>query len=83
MKLYIILILSLISLNSTYSETYESIIMNLYYSSESGNFTTKTSDKRDLDALASAIYNKSYETIGWDYLSISAYEKKIINTMIQ
>ena len=76
MKLYIILIISLISLNSTYSETYESIIMNLYYSSESGNFTTKTSDKRDLDALASAIYNKSYETIGWDYLSISAYEKK-------
>ena len=48
--------------------------MNLY-KSESGNFTANLSDKRDPNALASAIYNKTYEKIGWDYLSISTYEK--------
>ena len=49
--------------------------MNLYYSSETGNFTTNISDKRDPNAVANAIYNKTYEKIGWDYLSISSYEK--------
>ena len=75
MKLEIIFILSLIFLNSIYTETNESIIMNLYYSSETGNFTTNISDKRDPNAVANAIYNKTYEKIGWDYLSISSYEK--------
>ena len=75
MKSYIILILSLIFLNSIYtSEINDSKIMNLY-KSESGNLTANLSDKRDPNALASAIYNKTYEKNGWDYLSISTYEK--------
>ena len=51
--------------------------MNLYVhaTEEEFYYITNTSDKRDPNALASAIYNKSYEKIGWDYLSISAYEK--------
>ena len=53
----------------------ESIIMNCYYISENESYITNTSNKRDENALASAIYNKTYETIGWDYLSISTYEK--------
>ena len=56
--------------------------MNLY-KSESGNLTTNLSDKRDPYALASAIYNKTYEKDGWDYLSISTYEKMVVNIMIQ
>ena len=48
--------------------------MNIYYSE--GNYTTKISNKRDEDAVASAIYNITYEKIGWDYLSISSYIKK-------
>ena len=49
--------------------------MNLYYSEETENFTSEISDMRDEDAIASAFYNKTYEIIGWDYLSISSYEK--------
>ena len=48
--------------------------MNCYIN-ESNVITTKISDKRDEDALASAVYKKSYEKIGWDYLSIATYEK--------
>ena len=68
----ILLLISSIKSN----ENNDSIIMNLYYSEEGDNFTTTISDKRDSNALASAIYNKTYEKIGWDYLSISSYEKK-------
>ena len=57
------------------AESNESIIMNLYYSEET-NFTTNISDKRDENAIANALYNKSYEKIGWDYLSISSYTNK-------
>ena len=53
----------------------ESIIMNCYYSNENNTYITNISDKRDENALSSAIYNKTYEKIGWDYLSISTYEK--------
>ena len=49
--------------------------MNCYYISENNSYITNISNKRDENALASAIYNKTYEKIGWDYLSISAYEK--------
>jgi len=74
MKLVTLFII-MISLNSIYSaESNEEIIMNCYIN-ESNVITTKISDKRDEDALASAVYKKSYEKIGWDYLSIATYEK--------
>ena len=50
--------------------------MNIYYSDSSGNYTTNISDKSDKNAVASAIYNNSYEKVGWDFLAISTYEKK-------
>ena len=56
-------------------ENNEQIIMNCYYSNENNSYITNISNKRDENALASAIYNKTYEKIGWDYLSISTYEK--------
>jgi hypothetical protein len=49
--------------------------MNFYYSEKNGNCITNTSNKRDENAIASAIYNKTYEKIGWDYLAISSYQK--------
>ena len=76
MKLNIFfLILSYLYLIVT-EENNESIIMNCYYSNENNSYFTNISNKRDENALASAIYNKTYEKIGWDYLSISTYEKK-------
>ena len=76
MKLNIFfLILSYLYLIET-EETNEQIIMNCYYSNENNSYFTNISNKRDENALASAIYNKTYEKIGWDYLSISTYEKK-------
>ena len=50
--------------------------MNIYYTESTGNYTTNISDKSDKDAVASAIYNNSYEKVGWDFLAISTYEKK-------
>ena len=52
----------------------EQIIMNIYYENN-GKYTTKNSTTRDENAIAFAIYNKSYERIGWDFLAISSYEK--------
>ena len=57
------------------TEGNENIIMNFYYSEENGSCITNTSNKRDENAIASAIYNKTYEKIGWDYLVISSYQK--------
>ena len=57
------------------SEENETIIVNLYYSDETKNYTLNISNKRDENAVASAIYNKTYEKKGWDFLSISSYEK--------
>ena len=51
----------------------EQTIMNIYY--ENGKYTTKNSTSRDENAIAYAIYNKSYERVGWDFLAISSYEK--------
>ena len=58
------------------SEEKEQIIMNCYYSEENNNFRVEEANKRDENAVASAIYNKSYDKIGWDYLAISSYDKK-------
>ena len=52
----------------------ESIIMNIYYSN--GKYKTVKSDKVYDEAIANAIYNKSYETTGWDFLTITSYDKK-------
>ena len=54
----------------------EHIIMNMYYNKENDSYTTVISEKPDENALAYAIYNKSYEYKGWDFLSISSYAKK-------
>ena len=71
-----IILLILIFLYSIKSEnSNEQIIMNCYYSNENNSYITNTSNKRDENALANAIYNKTYEKIGWDYLAISTYEK--------
>ena len=51
----------------------EKIIMNVYYSKTSGKYITKKSDKIDNSAIASATYINSYETKGWDFLTISSY----------
>ena len=62
---------SIVALDKT-----ESIIMNIYYSKETGKYKTVKSDKVYDEAIANAIYNKSYETTGWDFLTITSYDKK-------
>ena len=49
--------------------------MNIYYSKETGKYNVVKSDKVYDEATASAIYNKSYEKTGWDFLSITSYDK--------
>ena len=49
--------------------------MNLYYSKTSGKFTYKKSNYKDEDAVASATYINSYQSKGWDFLTISSYDK--------
>ena len=53
----------------------EHIIANIYYNSKYDNYTIIQSNSPDEDAIAYAIYNKSYQRTGWDYLAISSYEK--------
>jgi hypothetical protein len=71
--LFIILSLFIIELKAKNAD--EETIMNIYYSKTSGKFTTKISTAIDEDAVASATYKNSYETQGWDFLTISSYEK--------
>ena len=54
----------------------EQIIANIYYTEKNNSYTVLISPAIDKDAIAYAIYNKSYQRTGWDYLAISAYEKK-------
>ena len=53
----------------------EQIIVNIYYNEKNNNYSVLESSTTDEDAIAYAIYNKSYQRTGWDYLAISAYEK--------
>ena len=53
----------------------ETITMNLYYSKVSGKFTPKNSSSIDKEAVASATYINSYKTKGWDFLTVSSYDK--------
>ena len=47
--------------------------MNIYY--ENNKYVTKKSKSIDKNAIAYAIYEKSYERIGWDFLAIGSYEQ--------
>ena len=53
----------------------EQIIVNIYYNEKNNNYSVIETTTTDDDAIAYAIYNKSYQRTGWDYLAISAYEK--------
>ena len=53
----------------------EQIIANIYYDEKKINFNIIESVIPDKDAVAYALYNKSYQRTGWDYLAISSYEK--------
>ena len=68
-----ILLLLINSFKSLKQTEEEKIIMNVYYSKTSGKYFTKKSDNIDQSAIASATYIKSYETKGWDFLTISSY----------
>ena len=50
-------------------------IMNCYYSKTSSKYYAEISSEIDEDAIASATYINSYETKGWDFLTISSYDK--------
>ncbi len=56
-------------------ENNEQIIANIYYDQTNKNFTINISETKDNNSIAYAIYNKSYERTGWDFLSISTYDK--------
>ena len=73
--------LALISLYSVKCQ--ESIIMNCYYISENNSYITSTSNKRDENALASAIYNKTYEKIVGIIYLYPPMKRMIVNIMIQ
>ena len=72
---FIILTLLIIIISKKTNEEDEKIIMNCYYSKTSGKFTPKISSSIDKEAVASAIYINSYQTKGWDFLTISSYDK--------
>ena len=73
--LFLILYLLVISQSKKENQQEEKIIMNCYYSKTSGKYFTEISSQIDKDAIASATYTKSYETKGWDCLTISSYDK--------
>ena len=74
-KIYTIIILHLfIGIYSTnISKENERTIMNIYY--EKDNYVTNKSKSIDKNAIAYAIYDKSYERVGWDFLAVGTYEK--------
>ena len=76
-KLFFIILFFLIALvkSNKEPEDSEQIIMNIYYQEESGNYTLIESKSKDEDSIAYAIYNKSYERTGLDFLAISSYDK--------
>ena len=57
------------------NEENEQIIANIYYNEQNNNYSVIISSTADKEAIAYAIYNKSYQRTGWDYLAISSYEK--------
>ena len=76
MKSFLLLIIfSLLIITTKSKNENDTTIMNIYYSKTSGKFIPKESEFIDEDAVASATYEKSYETKGWDFLTISSYTK--------
>ena len=72
--LIFLLLLTSISHSKKQSEE-KTTIMNVYYSKTSGKYTVKESTEIDPLAIASATYKNSYETKGWDFLTIASYSK--------
>ena len=75
---YIILFLFLFISAYSYIEPDENeqIIVNIYYDKEKKNYKLDESANIDENSIAYAIYNRSYERTGWDFLAISTYDKK-------
>ena len=70
------ILLILVSVKSTKDpDDNEQIIVNMYYNEEYQNFSLNESKSKDENSIAYAIYNKSYERTGWDFLAISTYDK--------
>ena len=69
---YTLLLISLfiISKSKESNEEDPKTIMNCYYSKTSGKYYTEISSEIDRDAVASVTYINSYETKGWDFLTI-------------
>ena len=74
---YILLLVSLLIISKSKESNEEDpkTIMNCYYSKTSGKYFTEVSSEIDREAVASATYINSYETKGWDFLTISSYDK--------
>ena len=75
-ELFILVFFYLLIITKSVPVEDEKTILNIYYSKDFNNYTTNISKNIDEDAIAYAIYNKSYERTGWDFLSISTYDKK-------
>ena len=74
-KIFIIILfyLFIVIYSMNASKENERTIMNIYY--EKDNYVTRKSKSIDQNAIAYAIYDKSYERVGWDFLAIGSYEK--------
>ena len=75
-KIFIVFYLLVFMYCNEESYDSEQIIINIYYNKEKKDFTLKESQKIDEKAIVYGIYNRTYEKTGWDFLSISTYEKK-------
>ena len=69
----IILFYLFVVIYSNISKDNERTIMNVYY--EKNKYFTKKSKSIDQNAIAYAIYEKSFERVGWDFLAVGSYEK--------
>ena len=74
MMAIILIFLAVIVKSNKEPEENEQIIVNMYY--ENQKFRFEESKLKDENSIAYAIYNKSYERTGWDFLAISTYDKK-------
>ena len=70
----ILIFLAVIIKSNKPPEDNEQIIVNMYY--ENQKYRLEESKLKDENSIAYAIYNKSYERTGWDFLAISTYDKK-------
>lgn len=73
MTLLISILLLLSSFLSVTPQTPTTTTANIYYSKTTGKYTV-TEGPLDPSAVASITYTTSYETTGWDYLTLSSYQ---------